>query len=49
MNEHIPKEENLQLMEKIEINSDTTQRTLSSKLSIFLGKTNRVLNALIER
>lgn len=49
MTEHRPKEEDLQIIKEIESNSATTQRTLSGKLGISLGKTNYLLNALIEK
>lgn len=49
MNEHPPKEEILHIIKEIEDNSSTTQRTISDKLGISLGKTNYLLNALIEK
>jgi len=47
MIEHPPKEEVLHIIKEIEHNSSSTQRTLSEKLGISLGKTNYILNALI--
>ena len=47
MIEHPPKEEVLHIIKEIEHNSSSTQRTLSEKLGISLGKTNYLLNALI--
>lgn len=49
MNEHPPKEETLYIIKEIENNSAITQRNISDKLGISLGKTNYLLNALIEK
>jgi len=49
MNEHTPKEEILHIIKEIENNSATTQRNISDNLGISLGKTNYLLNALIEK
>ena len=49
MNEHIHKEEVLHLIREIEDSPLSTQRSLSSKLNISLGKTNYLLKALIKR
>ena len=40
MNEHIGQEENLLIIKEIENNPAATQRTLSQKIGISLGKTN---------
>lgn len=49
MNEHPPKEDILHIIKEIENNSAITQRNISDKLGISLGKTNYLLNALIEK
>ncbi len=49
MIEHPPKEETLHIIKEIGRNSFATQRTISGKLGISLGKTNYLLNALIEK
>ena len=49
MNEHTPKEEILHIIKEIENNSAATQRVLSGKLGISLGKTNYLLKALIKK
>lgn len=49
MVEQTPKEEALSIIREIEANPCTTQRVLSKKLSISLGKTNYLLNALIKK
>ncbi|MDP3791635.1 MAG: MarR family EPS-associated transcriptional regulator [Candidatus Omnitrophota bacterium] len=49
MNEHPPKEEILHIIKEIDSNSAITQRNISDKLGISLGKTNYLLNALIEK
>lgn len=49
MNEHIHKEEILNLYKEIESSPEITQRSLSKKLNISLGKTNYLLKALIKR
>lgn len=49
MIEHTPKEEIFHIIKEIEGNSNSIQRTLSDKLGISLGKTNYLLNALIEK
>lgn len=49
MNEHRPEEEILHIIKEIEDNSNSTQRAISGKLGISLGKTNYLLKALIEK
>ena len=49
MFEHPPKEETLHLIRHIESTPDLTQRELSDKLGISLGKTNYLLKALVEK
>lgn len=49
MNEHIQNEEILNLFKEIESSPESTQRSLSQKLNISLGKTNYLLQALIKR
>ena len=49
MNEQDHKEEVLDLFKEIESSPDSTQRSLSQKLNISLGKTNYILKALIKR
>ncbi len=49
MIERPPKEEILHMIKEIDGNSATTQRTISNKLGISLGKTNYLLNSLIEK
>ncbi len=49
MFEQPPKEETLNLIRHIESDPDLTQRELSDKLGISLGKTNYLLKALFEK
>ena len=49
MNEQIHQEEVLNLFKEIESSPDSTQRSLSQKLNISLGKTNYLLKSLIKR
>lgn len=49
MTEQILKEENLHVIKEIEANPNTTQRTISRKLGISLGKTNYILKELIKK
>ena len=49
MFEQTPKEETLNLIRHIESDPDLTQRELSDKLGISLGKTNYLLKALFEK
>lgn len=49
MNEQIHNEEVLSLFREIESSPEVTQRSLSQKLNISLGKTNYLLKALINR
>ena len=49
MIEQHPKEENLFIIKEIETNPTTTQRVLSEKLGISLGKTNYLLKELIKK
>ena len=49
MIEQLPKEENLFIIKEIEGNPTTTQRILSEKLGISLGKTNYLLKELIKK
>ncbi|MFC1590680.1 MarR family EPS-associated transcriptional regulator [Candidatus Omnitrophota bacterium] len=49
MNEQTSKEDNLKLIKEIENSSETTQRTLSAKLGISLGKTNYLLKEVVTR
>jgi EPS-associated MarR family transcriptional regulator len=46
---HLEKEESLKILQEIHNNSRLTQRGLSSKLGISLGKVNFLLKALIEK
>jgi EPS-associated MarR family transcriptional regulator len=49
MFEQPPKEETLHIIREIESEPTLTQRQLSDRLGISLGKTNYLLNALIEK
>lgn len=49
MVEHPPKEEILSIIKEIESNPAATQRALSEKLGISLGKINYLLNELIKK
>ena len=49
MNNNLAKEENLLIIKEIESEPALTQRQLSDRLGISLGKTNYLLNALIEK
>ena len=49
MIEHIPHNELLGVIKEIEASPSITQRTLSEKLGISLGKTNYILRALAEK
>ena len=49
MFEHSPKEENLLIIKEISSQSSVTQRELSLKLGISLGKTNYLLKELIKK
>ena len=49
MIEQTPKEEILHIIKEIEINPEATQRILSGKLGISLGKTNYLLRELIKK
>jgi EPS-associated MarR family transcriptional regulator len=49
MNEHSEKEEILFIIKEIENNPAITQRTLSQKIGISLGKTNYLLKELIKK
>lgn len=50
MSEHLPlKEENLIIIKEIESNPAATQRDLSRKLSISLGKINYLIKELIKK
>ena len=49
MFEHPPREETLHIIRHIESEPELTQRQLSDRLGISLGKTNYLLNALIEK
>jgi len=49
MIEQPPKEEILHIIKEIEFDPSTTQRTLSNKLGISLGKTNYILRELIKK
>ena len=46
---NLEKEESLKILQEIQNNSELTQRGLSSKLGISLGKINFLLKALIEK
>ena len=47
--QHLMKEENLLIIKEIETKPSATQRHLSSKLGISLGKTNYLLKELIKK
>ena len=47
MNEQPQKEETLFVFKELEVNPNTTQRDLSTRLNISLGKTNYLLRELI--
>jgi len=49
MFEHSPKEENLLIIKEIDSQSSVTQRELSLRLGISLGKTNYLLKELIKK
>jgi EPS-associated MarR family transcriptional regulator len=49
MSEHPPKEDILSIIKEIETNPTATQRTLSERLGISLGKTNYLLQELIKK
>lgn len=49
MIEQTPKEENLFIIKEIEINPAATQRSISQKLGISLGKTNYLLKELAKK
>lgn len=49
MFEHTPREEVLHIIRHLEDDPATTQRTLSSRLDISLGKTNYLLKELIKK
>jgi EPS-associated MarR family transcriptional regulator len=49
MIEQTPREESLSLIKEIETNPNTTQRVVSQKLGISLGKTNYLLKELIKK
>ncbi len=49
MNEQPPKEETLFIINELEANPNATQRILSNKLGISLGKTNYLLKELIKK
>lgn len=49
MNDPIHNEEVLSLFKEIDSSSEVTQRSLSQKLNISLGKTNYLLKSLIKR
>lgn len=49
MIEQIPHNEVLGIIKELEKSSSITQRTLSEKLGISLGKTNYILKALVEK
>lgn len=49
MIEQCPKEEVLSIIKEIEVNPATSQRNLSEKLGISLGKTNYLLKELIKK
>ena len=49
MFEHKPKEENFLLIKEIETNPTATQRSLSDKLGISLGKINYLLKELVKK
>jgi len=49
MNEQIHNEEILNLFKEIQSSPESTQRSLSQKLNISLGKTNYLLKALVKR
>ncbi|MCX5695157.1 MAG: MarR family EPS-associated transcriptional regulator [Candidatus Omnitrophica bacterium] len=49
MTEQPQKEETLFILKELEANPNTTQRDLSSKLGISLGKTNYLLKELIKK
>ena len=49
MVEQSPKEENLFIIKELEANPNSTQRILSNKLGISLGKTNYLLKELIKK
>lgn len=49
MIEHIPKEEALSIIKELEANPDASQRDVSEKLGISLGKTNYLLKELMTK
>lgn len=49
MSEHTPKEEYLSIIKEIETDPTATQRAVSKKLGISLGKTNYLLKELIAK
>lgn len=49
MTEDIQREEIFEIIEEIERNPTTTQRVISERLGISLGKTNYLLKALIDK
>jgi EPS-associated MarR family transcriptional regulator len=49
MNNNIAKEESLLIIKEIEVEPALTQRQLSNRIGVSLGKTNYLLNALIEK
>ena len=49
MNEHIEKEEILSVIKEIERDPVATQRTVSHKLGISLGKTNYLVRELVKK
>jgi EPS-associated MarR family transcriptional regulator len=49
MNEHVKEEEVLTIIKEVEANPSLTQRAVSSKLGISLGKINYLLKNLIQK
>lgn len=49
MIEQSPKEENLHIFRQLETNPNITQRDISSRLGISLGKTNYLLKELVKK
>ena len=49
MSEQVPKEENLLIIKEIETSPGITQRDISQKLGISLGKTNYLFKELVKK
>ncbi len=49
MIEHVPREEILHIIKHLENDPDVTQRVLSNRMNISLGKTNYLLKELVKK